>query len=68
MFIIAVIVPFYLLALVSMCYMDTAFKSIMFFVMLLIATFVLFLFINYPMQSAFAVICLMSLFAVKLKD
>lgn len=68
MFIIAVIVPFYLLALVSMCYMDTAFKAIMFFVMLLIATFVLFLFINYPMQSAFAVICLMSLFAVKLKD
>nr|WP_315423329.1 hypothetical protein [uncultured Pedobacter sp.] len=68
MFIIAVTVPFYLLAIVAMCYMDTVFKAIMFFVMLLIATFLLFLFIKYPMQSAFGVICLMALFAVKIKD
>ncbi|MFC1225131.1 hypothetical protein ACFE6N_15085 [Pedobacter sp. BG31] len=68
MFITAVIVPFYLLAIVAMCYMDTALKAMMFFVMLLIATFVLFLFINYPMPSAFAVICLMGLFAFRFKD
>jgi len=40
MFIAAVIIPFYLLAIVAMCFMDTAFKAIMFFVLLLIATFV----------------------------
>ncbi|WP_029275196.1 hypothetical protein [Pedobacter borealis] len=68
MFIAAVIIPFYLLAIVAMCYMDTAFKAIMFFVLLLIATFVLFLFINYPMQSVFTVICLMAMFAFKPKD
>lgn len=48
--------------------MDTVFKAIMFFVMLLITTFVLFLFINYPLQSAIAVICFMAMFAFKLKD
>jgi hypothetical protein len=68
MFITAVIIPFYILAFVAMCYMDTVFKAIMFFVLLLIASFVLFLFINYPMQSAFAVICFMAMFAFKLKD
>ncbi|WP_426327856.1 hypothetical protein [Pedobacter sp. R-06] len=68
MFIAAVIIPFYLLAIIAMCYMDTVFKAIMFFVLLLIATFVLFLFINYPMQSVFAVICLMAMFAFKPKD
>jgi hypothetical protein len=68
MFIAAVIIPFYILAIVAMCYMDTAFKAIMFFVLLLIATFVLFLFINYPLQSAFAVICFMAMFAFKLND
>jgi len=68
MFITAVIIPFYILAIVSMCYMDTVFKSVMFFVLLLIATFVLFLFINYPMQSAIVVICFMAMFAFKFKD
>jgi hypothetical protein len=68
MFITAVIVPFYILTIVAMCYMDTVFKAIMFFVLLLIATFVLFLFINYPMQSAIVVICFMAMFAFKLKD
>ncbi|SDH39483.1 hypothetical protein SAMN05421827_12344 [Pedobacter terrae] len=68
MFILAVIIPFYLLAFVAMCYMDSAFKAIMFLIMLLVATFVLFLFINYPMQSALAVICIMALFALKFKD
>jgi len=68
MFIIAIIIPFYLLAILAMCYMDTVFKATMFFIMLLIATFVLFLFINYPLQSALAVICLMALFALKFKD
>jgi hypothetical protein len=48
--------------------MDTVFKAIMFFVMLLIATFVLFLFINYSIQSAIVVICFMAMFAFKLKD
>jgi len=68
MFITAVIISFYILAIVAMCYMDTVFKAFMFFVLLLVATFVLFLFINYPMQSAFAVICLMAMFAFKFKD
>ncbi|MBB6236775.1 membrane protein implicated in regulation of membrane protease activity [Pedobacter sp. AK013] len=68
MFIAAVIIPFYLLAVVAMCYMDTAFKAMMFFVLLLIATFILFLFINYPMQSVFAVTSLMAMFAFKPKD
>ncbi|RBQ09884.1 hypothetical protein [Pedobacter miscanthi] len=68
MFIAAVIIPFYILAIIAMCYMDTVFKAIMFFVMLLITTFVLFLFINYPLQSAIAVICFMAMFAFKLKD
>jgi hypothetical protein len=68
MFIAAVIIPFYVLAIVAMCYMDTAFKATMFFVLLLIATFVIFLFINYPLQSAFTVICFMAMFAFKLKD
>jgi hypothetical protein len=68
MFITALIIPFYLLAVVAMCYMDSAYKAMMFFVMLLIATFVLFLFITYPMQSAFAVIFLMALFGFKFKD
>lgn len=68
MFITAVIIPFYIFAIVSMCYMDTVFKSVMFFVLLLIATFVLFLFINYPMQSAIVVICFIAMFAFKFKD
>ena len=68
MFVAAVIIPFYILTVVAMCYMDTIFKALMFFVMLLITTFVLFLFINYPMQSAMAVICFLALFAFKLKD
>ena len=68
MFIAAVIIPFYVLAIIAMCYMDTVFKAIMFFVLLLIATFVLFLFINYPMQSVFTVIGLMAMFAFKPKD
>ncbi len=42
MFIAAVIIPIYLLAIVAMCYMDSAFKAMMFFIMLLVATFVLF--------------------------
>jgi len=68
MFIAAVIIPFYILAIIGMCYMDTVFKAIMFFVLLLIATFVLFLFINYPLQSAMVVICFMALFAFKFND
>ncbi|KQM69418.1 hypothetical protein ASE74_05315 [Pedobacter sp. Leaf216] len=68
MFITAVIIPFYILAIVSMFYMDSVFKAFMFFVLLLIATFVLFLFINYPMQSAIAIICFMAMFAFKFKD
>ena len=68
MFITAVIIPFYILAIMAMCYMDTVFKAFMFFVLLLVATFVLFLFISYPMQSAFTVICLMAMFAFKFKD
>ena len=68
MFVAAVIIPFCLLAVTAMCYMDTAFKAMMFFVLLLIATFILFLFINDPMQSVFAVICLMAMFAFKPKD
>ncbi|QNN42787.1 hypothetical protein [Pedobacter roseus] len=68
MFVAAVIIPFYLLAMVGMCYMDTVYKAIMFLLMLLIATFILFLFINYPLQSAITVICLMAMFAFKPKD
>ncbi|MFD2582435.1 hypothetical protein ACFSR6_08045 [Pedobacter vanadiisoli] len=68
MFIAAVIIPFYLLAMVTMCYMDTVYKAVMFLVMLLIATFILFLFINYPFQSAVTVICFMGMFAFKPKD
>ncbi|MGM9477127.1 hypothetical protein ACS5PU_11875 [Pedobacter sp. GSP4] len=68
MFITAVIIPFYILSVIAMCYMDSVYKAIMFFVMLLIGTFVLFLFINYPLQSAMAVISFMAMFAFKFKD
>jgi|GEM_PF-855157 len=68
MFLAVVIIPIYILAIISMCFMDSWHKALMFFLMLLIATFVLFLFINYPLQSAIGVICIMALFAFKLKD
>jgi len=68
MFLTIITVPIYLLAIIAMFYMDSVYKAIMFFVLLLIATFVLFLFINYPLQSAIGVIFFMAMFAFKLKD
>ncbi|TCD00745.1 hypothetical protein EZ449_19795 [Pedobacter frigidisoli] len=68
MFLAIVIIPIYLLAIVAMFYMGSFTKALMFFGMLLIATFVLFLFINHPSSSAMAVISIMALFAFKLKD
>ncbi|RDC54547.1 hypothetical protein DU508_21520 [Pedobacter chinensis] len=68
MFLPVVIISIYVFGIISMFCMDSLYKALSFFAMLLVATFVLFLFINYPLQSAISVICMMALFAFKLKD
>lgn len=66
MFLFAISVPIYALAIIAMFYMDTFFKALMFLVLLLAVTFLLFLFINYPLPSALSVVSMMLLFAVKI--
>jgi len=68
MFSAVVLIPIYILALIAMCFMDSLFKALMFFVLLLVATFLMFLFINYPFPSAISVCCLIAMFAFRFKD
>ncbi|WP_316734708.1 hypothetical protein [Pedobacter aquatilis] len=68
MFAFVVIVPIYILAIVAMCFMDSVFKALMFFIMLLILTFLMFLFINHPLPSALSVCCIIAMFAFRFKD
>jgi len=67
MFLAAVAFLVFTLACIAMCRMDSVFKAMMLLTVLLIATFVLFLFINYPLPSAISVVSLMILFATKIK-
>jgi len=66
MFLITVTISIYTLAIVSMFYMETVFKALMFFCLLLAVTFLLYLFISYPFPSAVGVAVLMLLFAIKI--
>jgi len=67
MFLLEVIIPIYLLAIIAMFYMDSFYKACLFMAFLLTVTFVLFLFISYPFPSAISVCCFMGMFAVKMK-
>jgi len=68
MFSLALIIPIYLLAIIAMCFMDSVFKALMFFLMLLILTFLMFLFINHPLPSALSICCIIAMFAFRFKD
>ncbi|WP_036676567.1 hypothetical protein [Pedobacter sp. R20-19] len=59
-------VPIYTLAIIAMFYMDTFLKAMMFMVLVLMATFILFLCINYPLPSALSVVVMMAFFAIKI--
>ncbi|MCX2583322.1 MULTISPECIES: hypothetical protein [unclassified Pedobacter] len=65
MFLIVISIPIYTLAIVAMFYMDTFFKALMFLVLLLAVTFILFLFIDYPLPSALSVLSMMLLKRLK---
>lgn len=65
MFLIVISIPIYTLAIVAMFYMDTFFKALMFLVLLLAVTFILFLFIDYPVPSALSVLSMMLLKRLK---
>ena len=66
MFLITISVPIYTLAIIAMFYMDTFLKGFLFLVLVLAATFILFLCINYPLPSALSVVVIMLLFAIKI--
>ncbi|WP_316797657.1 hypothetical protein [Pedobacter frigidisoli] len=68
MFLATIIIPFYVLAIIAIFFINSFQKGMLFMVMMLIATFILFLFITNPLPSAMGVICFMALFAFKLKD
>lgn len=68
MFLLAIIVPFYAFAVAAVCCMDTAIRRLLFVVLMLIATFLLFLFIQHPMPSALSILMLALFFTIKIKD
>jgi len=68
MFPLLTIVGLYLFAFIAMFCMDGVYKAAMFLVLLLIFTFIVFLFIEYSMQSAMFVLCFITLFAFTRKD
>ena len=65
MFLTSITICICLLAIIAVFQMDTIFKAFMFLVLLTVAFFILFLFINHPFPSALSVISIMAVFAIK---